>query len=170
MAQLDRAALKAFFETGDKPTESQFSDLIDSLLSLLDNSNLAEGIKIKSATNGKIQFEISDDFLGITSDGDNWNTCYILLEPGQIELFAGDAGLTIAFDGIVNLASAVDKELTLLSGNGNGFSIIKDSVSGKTRVKLNNLGTYANNAAALADGREVKEVYKTVTGELRIVV
>lgn len=40
MAQLDRAALKAFFETGDKPTESQFSDFIDSILNIIDDSPL----------------------------------------------------------------------------------------------------------------------------------
>lgn len=40
-----RAELKAFFETGDIPTESQFADLIDSLLHLTEDTtdNLAEG-------------------------------------------------------------------------------------------------------------------------------
>lgn len=37
MAQLDRAALKEFFETGDKPTQAQFSDFIDSCLNLIDD-------------------------------------------------------------------------------------------------------------------------------------
>ncbi len=31
MAILDRAALKLFFETGDKPTQAQFADFIDSV-------------------------------------------------------------------------------------------------------------------------------------------
>ncbi len=39
-----RASLKAFFETGDKPTEAQFSDLIDSLFNLVDDN----GVKIRT--------------------------------------------------------------------------------------------------------------------------
>lgn len=39
---LTRAQLKAFFETGDIPTESEFAELIDNLASLID-PNLFEG-------------------------------------------------------------------------------------------------------------------------------
>jgi hypothetical protein len=37
-------------------------------------------------------------------------------------------------------------------------------------VQLLNLPVYANNAAAVAGGLAVNDVYKTSTGELRIVV
>lgn len=37
-------------------------------------------------------------------------------------------------------------------------------------ITLTNLSTYANNAAAVAGGLPVGAVYKTATGELRIVV
>jgi len=37
MSMKNRADLKAFFETGDKPTQEQFADLIDSLISNLDD-------------------------------------------------------------------------------------------------------------------------------------
>lgn len=41
----DRSTLKAYFEAGDKPTEEQFSELVDSLYSLADDTsdNLTEG-------------------------------------------------------------------------------------------------------------------------------
>lgn len=39
-----------------------------------------------------------------------------------------------------------------------------------TTLKLTNLPVYANNAAALAGGLIDGDVYKTATGELRIVV
>lgn len=39
-----------------------------------------------------------------------------------------------------------------------------------TTLKLTALPTFANNAAALAGGLVVDDVYKTSTGELRIVV
>lgn len=35
---------------------------------------------------------------------------------------------------------------------------------------LKNMGTYANNGAAVAGGLSVGDIYKTATGELRIVV
>lgn len=38
MAQLDRATLEAFFEQGDFPTESQFADLIESMVNIVDDS------------------------------------------------------------------------------------------------------------------------------------
>jgi len=39
-----------------------------------------------------------------------------------------------------------------------------------TRLNLTDLPVYANNAAALAGGLAVSDVYRTSTGELRIVV
>lgn len=40
MAAQGRTTLKSYFETGDKPTESQFADLIDSSLNLVDDANI----------------------------------------------------------------------------------------------------------------------------------
>jgi hypothetical protein len=37
-------------------------------------------------------------------------------------------------------------------------------------LRLTNLAIYANNAAAVTGGLSVNDVYKTATGELRIVV
>lgn len=39
MALKSKAELKAYFETGDFPTQSQFSDFIDSILNLIDNKS-----------------------------------------------------------------------------------------------------------------------------------
>jgi len=39
-----------------------------------------------------------------------------------------------------------------------------------TQLTLTALPTYANNAAAISGGLSVNDVYKTATGELRIVV
>ena len=43
MPALNRTALKAFFETGDIPTEAQFIDLIDSFSNIADNYNFDPG-------------------------------------------------------------------------------------------------------------------------------
>lgn len=46
MAIVSRTVLKSYFETGDKPTEAQFIDLIDSLLNLIDGNSddIIEGV------------------------------------------------------------------------------------------------------------------------------
>lgn len=41
MAQKNRTTLKGYFNTGDKPTEAQFADLIDSFLNLLEDPDVA---------------------------------------------------------------------------------------------------------------------------------
>jgi hypothetical protein len=61
------------------------------------------------------------------------------------------------------------------SGNGgylstSGNTDITLSPGGNGNVVITNLKTYANNAAAVAGGLAVNTVYKTATGELRVVV
>jgi len=45
-----------------------------------------------------------------------------------------------------------------------------EAISGGSVIKIPNAPTYATNAAAITGGLTVGTVYKTVTGELRIVV
>ncbi|MCP6727557.1 MAG: hypothetical protein KJI69_06115 [Patescibacteria group bacterium] len=145
-----RAILKAFFETGDVPTQAQFAALIDSLLSLEDDSNLKNGIKIKSQTGGKLQIQISDTDLIITSDGDTFNDKFFSIGSLGSNLIKANLG------GFV-----VDTSLVI----DTGFNI---RAPGK--MKAEGLLTFANNAAALAGGLILADMYKTATGELRIVV
>lgn len=165
-----RTILKAFFETGDIPTEAQFASLIDSLLSLEDNSNLKNGLKIKSQTDGKFQLIIDDNESAITTDGDNFVKPFIIFKTTAIDFEAGGTKLALNFNAAASLRSDFDQELQLMSGNGRGIIILKDSGSGLVRVKLDSLETFANNADAIAGGLELKEIYKTATGELRIVI
>ncbi|MCK5603119.1 hypothetical protein KAR91_14645 [Candidatus Pacearchaeota archaeon] len=57
MAELSRAVLKLFFETGDIPTESEFASLIDSLLNLTDDDtdNLSQSATKKFLDNAAPQ-------------------------------------------------------------------------------------------------------------------
>ena len=147
---LTRAQLKAFFETGDIPTQSEFASLIDSLISTEDNSNLKNGIKIKSETNGKIQIQISDDNLFITNDGDTFNDQFLTMGTSKIKLFqSGVGGFVIANPASLN---------TVIN------------ILGPGRIAIENIPTFANNAAAISGGLAAPEIYKTATGELRIVV
>lgn len=146
-----RATLKAFFETGDKPTEVQFASLIDSLLSLVDNSNLKDGLKIKSITNGKIEIEFNDNFLRFTTDGGGFAEAVFQMEPSSaVYGFAASFAQFTSTTALIK-ASAL---LTLEFGS----------------AKFIGLPTFADNAAAITGGLLTDNVYKTATGELRIVV
>jgi len=57
-----------------------------------------------------------------------------------------------------------------LSTSGTGTSNITIAPGGTSNVLITNLKTYANNAAAVTGGLAVNTVYKTATGELRVVV
>lgn len=81
-------------------------------------------------------------------------------------------------DNIANDPS-VEAEDKLLGTDQNGrtknfevgtlYPYYRDRVFGESVVILPNLPTHADNAAAVAAGLAVNTVYKTATGELRIV-
>lgn len=50
MAQENRTTLKGYFNTGNKPTESQYSDLIDSFLNLSENDDILNASTIDNDT------------------------------------------------------------------------------------------------------------------------
>lgn len=105
MAVLDRAALKAFFETGDKPTQAQFADLIDSLFSLVDTNtiqsettfdeDIVTGVsKVIKASLGGAQIDLrafsADDELFISTDNGAALEAWIDLLPTSIDMGVGD--------------------------------------------------------------------------------
>jgi len=47
MPIVDRATLKSYFETGDRPTQSEFEDLIDSSFNLADDQIIGKGWLVK---------------------------------------------------------------------------------------------------------------------------
>lgn len=64
MGQQTRTALKAYFNTGDTPTEAQFADLIDSFLNLLDDKvafiTIPAGAFIATTTAGATYSTVDD--------------------------------------------------------------------------------------------------------------
>lgn len=51
MAQRDRAALEAFFQTGNKPTQEEFAEFIESVLNYVDDGNPFEtAVEVKTAS------------------------------------------------------------------------------------------------------------------------
>ncbi len=51
MAQQDRATLKTYFETGDKPTESEFADFVDSTQNIVDDGVAITEDSVNTLTN-----------------------------------------------------------------------------------------------------------------------
>lgn len=71
MAQVTKTVLKTYFNTGDLPTESNFSDLIDSLQSTL---VAGTNIKLDSQSNGSVKISASVPINRIISTFSNQST------------------------------------------------------------------------------------------------
>lgn len=70
MAQVTKSVLKTYFNTGDLPTESNFSDLIDSLQSTL---VAGTNIKLTSQSNGSVKIDANVSNNGIITTFNNNN-------------------------------------------------------------------------------------------------
>jgi hypothetical protein len=89
-----------------------------------------------------------------------------------------DTGGEIVYDGETdgvfsfnNISTAVTKGTCFLGANfGIGTTTPAKTLHVNGTVRLQGLPTYANNAAAITGGLVADDVYKTATGELRIVV
>ena len=111
------------------------------------------------------------------------------VKGGTLDFFpltGGDVTFDGATDGIFvfNNNSSVATKATVFNGANVGIGTSTPTntlhVAGKAKIdgattinglpKLTGLSIYANNAAAIAGGLVVNDVYKTATGELRIVV
>lgn len=159
---VSRAVLKSFFETGDVPTEAEFASLIDSLLSLIDDSNLKNGIKIKSETDGKIEIIIDDSFFQLTTDGGSFAEAFFRAKNDEMLIGFGSGRITMSTDSI----NVIPSNILLLASQTSDVEVIID-ING---LRIFELETFANNAAAIAGGLLSENIYKTATGELRIVV
>ena len=77
MAQVTKIVLKSYFNTGDLPTESNFSDLIDSLQSTL---VAGTNIKLTSQSNGSVKIDANVSNNGIITTFNNNNELATVLK------------------------------------------------------------------------------------------
>ena len=77
MAQVTKSVLKTYFNTGDLPTESNFSDLIDSLQSTL---VAGTNIKLTSQSNGSVKIDANVSNNGIITTFNNNNELTTVLK------------------------------------------------------------------------------------------
>lgn len=88
MAQVTKTILKTYFNTGDLPTESNFSDLIDSLQSTL---VAGTNIKLDSQSNGSVKISASVPIDRIISTFSNQSTLESTLQGFSDNGLAGIA-------------------------------------------------------------------------------
>ena len=88
MAQVTKTVLKTYFNTGDLPTESNFSDLIDSLQSTL---VAGTNIKLASQSNGSVKISASVPIDRIISTFSNQSTLESTLQGFSDDGLAGIA-------------------------------------------------------------------------------
>lgn len=88
MAQVTKTVLKTYFNTGDLPTESNFSDLIDSLQSTL---VAGTNIKLASQSNGSVKISASIPIDRIISTFSNQSTLESTLQGFSDNGLAGIA-------------------------------------------------------------------------------
>ena len=77
MAQVTKSVLKTYFNTGDLPTESNFSDLIDSLQSTL---VAGDNISLTSQSNGSVKIDANVSNNGIITTFNNNNELATILK------------------------------------------------------------------------------------------
>ena len=88
MAQVTKSVLKTYFNTGDLPTESNFSDLIDSLQSTL---VAGTNIKLTSQSNGSVKIDANVSNNGIITTFNNNNELATVLKSFTHNLTPGIA-------------------------------------------------------------------------------
>ena len=88
MAQVTKSVLKTYFNTGDLPTESNFSDLVDSLQSTL---VAGTNIKLASQSNGSVKISASVPIDRIISTFSNQSTLESTLQGFSDNGLAGIA-------------------------------------------------------------------------------
>ena len=88
MAQVTKSVLKTYFNTGDLPTESNFSDLIDSSQSTL---VAGDNISLTSQNNGSVKIDANVSNNGIITTFNNNNELDTVLKSFENNLTPGIA-------------------------------------------------------------------------------
>lgn len=95
MASQGRTILKSFFQTGDRPTEAQFADLIDSMFNLEDDDNSdisgSSGVEVTNASD-RTALRTGTNFVNPSSAGDTYYPIMTLNAPsgyGEHDYFIG---------------------------------------------------------------------------------
>lgn len=136
MAQVTKSVLKTYFNTGDLPTESNFSDLIDSLQSTL---VAGTNIKLTSQSNGSVKIDANVSNNGIITTFNNNNELATVLKSFTNNSTPGIA-VYIPANGSSYIGTWYFSDLTAPLGT---IIIIQETQNAiaNTGLTLNGLGT-----------------------------
>jgi hypothetical protein len=161
IAKVTRYARKIIVTDNSSTTAASISQAgTGDSLSITGNAGIGASITTTTGTALKIQQNNPDLFFG-----------------GSIEIFppsGGDFVFDGGSDGIFAFRNKSVAATRSISFSGANFGIAtttpQKTLHVNGTVRLQNLPTFANNAAAIAAGLVANDVYKTATGELRITV
>ena len=177
MAVLDRAALKLFFETGDKPTQAEFADLIDSLFALADPNSVQDTIVsavpiLGTGAGGQIiKRGVTTYSLTEFSDNEHWFTTDGGSGLVGAAAYFGSSFNIVQFDGLQQIVltaalltiSHVNSSIKLATGS----MILEGAGPGSPRIELDsnykfaNMPAFADDAAAGVGGLVIGDAYQT---------
>lgn len=151
MAHVDRTTLKTYFNTGDKPTETQFANLIDSNINTTDGGTIQAACDVDFAGLGTLKGNLKR-IIRQTDATIGWN-------DGAIELTYGMSGALILLD--KDEATTVTLPQVTAAAIGTSFTFLETVASNNLRsivTKFDNdyfVGGVASLPVADEDGAHV---------------
>ncbi len=129
---------------------------------------LSNGSGVRSESVGNIQILYDDTFFQLTNDGDTFTDGFIFLDATGLFIGSGTTSFDLNKDCDSQLSCAADNEIRFNPSNTNIFSLVR-TAGGLNKIRMD-IPTFADNAAALAGGLAIQDIYKIAGGDLQIVV
>ena len=156
-------------------------DIDSPLINVTGDIEIESGKTINAASGGGQldlrAFDI-DNIVLLSNDEGAFNKCGLYMDDGLVQLYnynssigGGDMILKSANRVEIGRGAGLEPSVEKIEVKENQIVFTSNMIqSTASSVSLTNLPTYADNADAIAGGLTENDVYKTATGELRIVV
>jgi hypothetical protein len=154
MAQQGRATLKAYFETGDVPTEAQFEDLIDSFATIAEVKGV---FNINTQTGTSYELVVGD--AGWYVRLDNADTVWVTVPPD-----------TFTVNTVITLEQTGAGVVVMLEGLGVTINAYNSGYQSNGQFAIMQLVCTDTNVWTLVGGVAVTVEYPTTTEEITTTV
>jgi len=164
MSIVTKAILKGYFETGDRPTEAQFIDLIDSIAILGTNTGDITFVGTVTATTGSfgyLNLSGGADFDSINVGGGYGNTGLTVTNTGQLS--TDDYILTETY-----ISASTFISTPKIKSEGTDFIIIQDTIQVQGDVTASGFKGDGSGLTNIQADQEVHGNKVSVTGSINI--